>query len=246
MLYVTYSEGFKSGGFTQRVFPPQPTVPSFEPEFVDVYEGGFKWDGADGRVRLNGAAFFTDYTDLQIISQAETVAPIVLNAGEAEVKGFELDLQAVPVNNILLEAGVGYVDAEYTELDPGTGLTLENELVKTPEWTGVAALSYTWDWAGVGSIIPRVDFSYRDSYYSNAINSRPTWQDSFTLWNLGVTFESDDGKWLVTAIGRNLGDERFISAGYSEENGPTLNLGISEVVQDRGREFVLTVRRSFF
>ena len=40
MTYATYSEGFKSGGFTQRVFPPLPATPSFRPEFVDSYEVG--------------------------------------------------------------------------------------------------------------------------------------------------------------------------------------------------------------
>ncbi|NKB35616.1 MAG: TonB-dependent receptor [Gammaproteobacteria bacterium] len=246
LTYFTYSEGFKSGGFTQRVFPPLAAAPSFQPEFVTVYEAGFKWQGFDNRVRLNGAFFFSDYEDLQIVSQANSVAPLVQNAGAAEVKGFELDLQAVPAENWLIEGGVGYIDGEYTEVDPGTGLGINNKLVKTPEWSGTAALAYTWDWADIGTITPRVDLTYRASYFSNAINSSTTAQDAFSLVNLGVTFESNDGKWMFSAQGRNLTNERYISAGYSEQNGPTANLGISEVIRDRGREWSLNLRRSFF
>ena len=246
LTYFTYSEGFKSGGFTQRVFPPQTTIPSFNPEFVTVYEVGFKWQGFDNRLRLNGAYFFSDYEDLQIVSQAQTVAPLVLNAGEAEVQGFELDLQAVPAANWLIEAGVGYIDDEYTEIDAFTGVSINNQLVKTSKWSGTGAISYTWDWADIGTVTPRLDFTYRSSYFSNAINSPITAQDPYSLINLGVTFESNDGKWLVSAMGRNLTDERYISAGYSETNGPTLSLGISEVVRDRGREWSLMIRRSFF
>ncbi len=246
LTYFTYSEGFKSGGFTQRVFPPLTEAPSFEPEFVTVYEAGFKWQGFDNRVRLNGAFFYSDYEDLQIVSQANSVAPLVQNAGTAEVKGFELDLQAVPAANWLIEAGLGHIDGEYEQIDPGTGLSLDNRLVKTPKWSGTAALAYTWAWADFATITPRIDYAYRSSYFSNAINSPATRQDGFSMMNLAVTLESNDGKWFLSAQGRNLTNERYISAGYSELNGPTSNLGISEVIRDRGREWSIIVRRSFF
>ena len=89
MTYVTYSEGFKSGGFTQRVFPPLPATPSFRPEFVKSYEAGAKITGFDQRLRFNAAAFFTDYTDLQVLALIG-VAPTTQNAAEAEIQGFEL------------------------------------------------------------------------------------------------------------------------------------------------------------
>lgn len=244
--YFTYSEGFKSGGFTQRVFPPQPNIPSFNPEFVNVYEAGFKWQGFDNRLRINGAYFFSDYEDLQIVSQAQTVAPIVLNAGAAEVQGVELDLQAVPAAGWLLEAAIGYIDDEITDIDPATGVGIDNSLVKTPEWSGNFAVSYEWNWNDWATITPRLDVAYKSSYYANAINSEPTEQDAYSLVNLGVTFATNDGKWMVAAMGRNLTDEQYISAGYSEQNGPTLNLGISEVVRDRGTEWSVVIRRSFF
>ena len=244
--YFTYSEGFKSGGFTQRIFPPQADIPSFAPEFVTVYEAGFKWQGFDNRLRLNAAYFFSDYEDLQIVSQARTVAPIVLNAGEAEVQGFEIDIQAVPHTNLLVEAGLGYIDDEITEIDPGTGVGIDNSLVKTPEWSGNFAISYEWEWNNWSTIMPRLDIAYKSSYYGNAINSAPTRQGEFGLLNLGATFKTNDGKWTVTAIGRNLTDKEYISAGYSEQNGPTLNLGISEVVRNRGREWSVMIKRSFF
>ena len=74
MVYASYSEGFKSGGFTQRVFPPIVAgftappgtpdidlIPTYDPEFVQVYEAGLKSTLLDGRVRLNGAVFRTEY-----------------------------------------------------------------------------------------------------------------------------------------------------------------------------------------
>jgi iron complex outermembrane receptor protein len=241
MTYITYSEGFKSGGFTQRVYPPQPDIPSFRPEYADVVELGFKLQTAGDRFRLNGAIFETQYEDLQIVSQAQTVAPLVLNAGEAEIRGFELDLQAAPVDGWLLELSAGYIDAKYKRVDAGTGISPDNKLVKTPELSAAAAASYTFDFAAGHTLTSRIDYMFRSDYFNNAINSAPLWQDDFDLINLSFAFESADSKWRVTAFGKNLGDEEYISAGYSESNGPTLNLGTSEVVRDRGRVIGLRV-----
>src|SRR3546814_6730699 len=57
--YYTFSRGFKSGGFTQRVFPPEPEAPSFAPEFARLFEVGLKTELFDRRLRLNIAAFDT-------------------------------------------------------------------------------------------------------------------------------------------------------------------------------------------
>ena len=111
MTYFSYSEGFKGGGFTERVVEPVPFAPKFAPEFVKVYEVGFKFTGMDNRLRLNGSAFFNDYTDLHIFApQPGILGAVTTNAGEAEVKGFELELSLLPVDNWLIQAGVGYLD----------------------------------------------------------------------------------------------------------------------------------------
>src|SRR5690606_10487781 len=161
MTYLGYSEGFKSGGFTQRVFPPEAVIPWFNPEYVDAYEIGFKLQTAQNRLRLNGAYFYMDYTDLQIVSRAETVAPVALNAGAAEISGFELDLQAAPGGGWLVEASVGHLKADYTELDPSTGLSLDNELVKAPKWSGVLGLAHTAALAGGAGFTTRLDYMYQ-------------------------------------------------------------------------------------
>lgn len=239
--YVTYSEGFKSGGFTQRIFPPLPEALSYEPETVEVVEVGFKSTLLDNRVRFNGAAFHTDYTDLQFVVQDVTVAPVVRNAGAATIQGFELDLTAIPADGWLLEAGIGYINAEYDEVDPGTGVTTSNDLVKTPEWSSSLGLSYEIQLSPASTLTPRVDWTYSDSYFNNAINSPQIAQDAYHLINLGLTYRNEDNGLRVSLIGQNLSDEEYISAGFSD----TVNLGTSEAVFDRGRQWQLVIGKSF-
>ena len=118
MLCVTYSEGFKSGGFGAaddgnpgniRVgVPPIPpvvdngfqansfvsTVPNedfeFDDESVESIEIGDKHEFTDGRMRLNWVAFYSEYNDLQT-TIFKGVGSSMKNAASSEVKGLEID-----------------------------------------------------------------------------------------------------------------------------------------------------------
>jgi iron complex outermembrane receptor protein len=222
---VSYSEGFKSGGFVQRVFPPKTEVPSFEPESAKVYELGFKWLGADERLRLNGAVFFTDYEDLQI-EVNDGIAPVTRNAAEAEITGFELELTAVPGANWLIQAGVGYLDAEYTKLDPSQNfttdlreLTLASKLVNAPEWTTNVGVQYTATLGGGGQLIPRVDWAYTSEVFKDALNYPELRQDAYSLVNAYLTYIAPQGSWEAALFATNLTDEEYITSGFA--NGLT-------------------------
>jgi len=243
MTYVTYSEGFKGGGFSQNVFPPLPELPSFNPEYAKVWEAGFKYTGFDNRVRLNGAIFQTDYEDLQV-TVIELLAPVIRNAAEAEIRGFELELLAVPTESLTLEVGVGYLDSEYLDLDPTAvvaGLSLDKDMVNAPEWSLNASVSYAINIDGMGVLIPRIDWSYKSDYANEALNDPNLNQDAFTLINASIAFEGFDDRWLFILAGTNLTDERYKVTGFADL--PTQS--IAEASFGRPREWSLTARYSF-
>jgi iron complex outermembrane receptor protein len=240
MTYVTYSEGFKSGGFTQRVFPPLPQTPSFDPEYATVYEAGFKYSSEDQRLRLNGAAYYTDYTDLQV-QVLLGPAPITRNAANATVKGFELELAAVPVGGLKIESGIGLTDASYDEIGPGViGLTPQSKFAQVPEWSGNAGISYELG-VGEGRLTPRVDWLYRSEIYMDALNTPQITQDAVSLINASLTYESPGGRWLLALTGTNLGDERYFVSGFADLQ----TAGNAEVIWARPREWDLSVQFNF-
>jgi iron complex outermembrane receptor protein len=241
MAYVTYSEGYKSGGFTQRVFPPLPATPSFEPEFVKSYEVGAKSTSFGDRLRLNAAAFYTDYTDLQVLALIG-VAPTTQNAAEAEIRGFELELTAVPLPELTIEAGIGYTDAEYTSIGPEViGLTEDSKFAQIPEWTALAGVSYRLEFAGGSVLTPRIDWSYRSEAYMDAINTPAIRQPSYDLLGASLTWASADEHWQVRLAGTNLTDENYFTAGFADL--PVS--GIAEVVMARPREWSLQLQYEF-
>ena len=217
LTYISYSEGFKGGGFVQRIVPTQ-QVTSFDPEFAKVYEAGFKWEGLDNSLRLTGAVFFTDYTDLQITVQ-RAIAPVKENGGDAEIKGFELEATYVPTPNWHLSAGVGYLDAEYTDVDENASISEDNELASVPEWQFNASVAYTLPIESLaGSVTTRLDWSYSSEYELLAENSFGSRQDSYELLNFSLAYVHDSEKWELALQGRNITDEYYLSTAGAEIN----------------------------
>jgi iron complex outermembrane receptor protein len=244
MTYLSYSKGFKSGGFTQRVFPPLPAVPSVGPEFVEVVEGGFKWQTADQRLRLNGAVFNTDYTDIQVqgFTSATGVAPIYINGPSARVRGAELELQASPGARWLFEAGAGYLDDKYKELPAGViGLDTSKHFERISKWTLSSAVQKSFVLAdGRGQLTPRVDWSYRAKFYNDSANTEAIAQPGYSLLNAHLSWTSDDSRWNLGAGVENITDKDYIVAA-------TLNpiVGTYTVIPARGREWFLRAQVDF-
>jgi iron complex outermembrane receptor protein len=244
MTYVSYSEGFKSGGFTQRVFPPLPAVPAVGPEYVAVYEGGFKWQTRGQRLRLNGALFNTDYTDIQVqgFTLATGVAPIYINGSSARVRGGELELQLNPPHHWFVEAGVGYLDAGYRDLPEGViGLDTSKQFERVSKWSLSSAIQKSFALgAGRGSLTPRIDWSYRSKFYNDSANLEAIAQRGYSLVNGNLAWASDSGRWNVTAGIENIADKDYIlAAAYNP------NVGTYTVVPARGREWYVRAQVAF-
>jgi iron complex outermembrane receptor protein len=236
MIYATYSEGFKGGGFHQRVFPPLPATPTYDPETVTSYEGGFKYTGFDGRLRVNAAGFFVDYEDLQV-TVFTAIAPVVDNAGTAEIGGFELEVQAAPAQGWFVEGGVGYVDAGYDEIDPSTGLTGDENIAYISKWTVNGSVLKEVPIGDYGSLTPRVDWSYRSKFDFDTFNAPQVQQDGYHIVNANIAWENASGRYGLTLGVTNLTDEDYLTSGTS-------NVGFGWVVGGFGREreWYLTAR----
>ena len=223
MVYATYSEGFKSGGVQQRnagVFGPK--APTYSPEYVDSYETGFKFSSADGGFVLNMAAFYADYTDIQLETLApEGIAPQLENAGDAEIKGVELESRWAPTNNLFFEVAVGYIDAEITDVDPDatdSGGPAEGDTVPyVPEWNYAVSAIYILDLADWGTVTPRVDYSWRDDVFFTPDNDPGNTQESYGIWNASISWNSPNDRYGVSAHWLNIADEDYIL--YTEISG---------------------------
>lgn len=120
MVYASYTRGFKPGGSNltfgrEAVISPIVVLPVFEEETIDAYELGLKSDLLDGRMRLNGAAFFYTYDNLQYqATDPEVFQGGVGNIPESEIMGAELELGAFLSDSLIFDARLAWLDTEIT------------------------------------------------------------------------------------------------------------------------------------
>ncbi len=127
LTYGRISTGYKSGGFDARAgFNPVvgTSYPfTYQPEKADAYEIGVKTELFDNRIRTNADVFYTKYNGLQI--PVYTGGNGFTPNANAHYEGAELEVQAIPVNNLTFDGSLGYTDAiydEFTLVNPATGI----------------------------------------------------------------------------------------------------------------------------
>jgi iron complex outermembrane receptor protein len=250
-LYFSYAEGFKGGSFDPRgQTSAAPDLDGdgvvsdeeifefmrFLPETVTSYELGWRTNALDGRLMSSIAVFFADYEDVQVPGSIgtdtngdgidDTFTGVTTNAGAAEIPGVELEGSFRASDNWSFRWAVGWLDAEYTEFVDASGTDVSDQAVfqNTPEWTASAALTYERPLSLFGNggqffFIP--SFAYRDDASQFEFRNELLDQEAFTLFDLSIVWEDDDGHWRVGLHGKNLGDEEYKVAGY---NFPTLGL----------------------
>src|SRR3546814_136184 len=216
MGYVSYNRGYKSGGFNLLDVgalnrPTGHVSPSYNPEIVDAYEVGLKSDLFDRRLRLNVAAFYYDYKDIQL-QQPVLVGNRIQNAATATVKGVEAEFQAAASDNLTLRGAVSLLDTEYKSFNPapavgpnGTFSIIDasgNRLVAAPKMTGNLGIEYRTQ-IGANAVTASANMVYNDGFYWHGDNRLR--QPSYTLLNGSVTMDLVDGKYQVRVWGKKIG-----------------------------------------
>ncbi len=176
--YASVSRGYKPGGLT--IFEADGSTIPFSKESLWNYEVGAKWRGADGRLQVNGAFFFMDWEDLQIpsveiiINEDEILNNFQIINSQAESIGFELEAQALLMDNFVIGGGVGYLDAEFKDFGPDDPFVVNNmafdldgvTVPRAPKWTANLFGQYDVNIGGLDGFL-RAEWSYRSSITSD-------------------------------------------------------------------------------
>jgi iron complex outermembrane recepter protein len=215
MLYTSFSKGFKAGGWTTRLSNPLADIgdAAFGPETSKTVELGLKSQFANNRVQANAAVFFTDYTGIQLQIQ-EGASPVSQNAGDAELKGAELELEAIIGGGFSINLAAAYIDAEYTRLITSVqGITLDTDLPKTPKYKYTISPQWDVNLANSGKLRFAVDYTKTASMFNDAPNTPLLARPATDNLAAAIHYYSAEEKYHLTLGGSNLTDDRYLTVG---------------------------------
>lgn len=236
MGYVSYSEGFNSGGVSAAIIGGTRTLFPFKPATLKNTEIGMRSDLANGKVRFNATVFSTVWADLQAagvvtdpVTGVQIPTLLTTNVGEAEAQGVEVELAFLPTENLLINVGLGVLDTAYTKLKPGTmaghiPFTTGLEFADAPDTSYTLGLQHTANLDSGATWTTRLDYNYQGQFWRSepflrlsgyaAVPSSYEESGDWGITNLRFTYEPADGNWQASFFGTNLTNEYTINSGF--------------------------------
>jgi iron complex outermembrane receptor protein len=214
LTYASTSRAYKAGTFNMGFIPLADVndIPVDQEELTS-YEIGFKSEFADGRARLNGAAFYYQYNDYQaFLFDSVSLSNFLFN-NDVEEYGAELELQAAPWDGWDFVLGVAYLDAKLKDVqEPGAdgtgGAIKDRNMVMAPKLSANALVRYSFGAFG-GTAALQLDGNYNGEQYLDTFNSPAFKEGSYMVGNVRASWTSADSQWTATVFVENVTDEEY-------------------------------------
>lgn len=269
MVYGSYKEGFKTGGFDANIALAELAVPTeldpnggfeFEDETATAFEIGTKMKLLGNRLSLNIAAFRTEFSDLQTSTFDSLSGTFITgNAAKSVSQGVELDATSLLTDNLILTFSGTYLDSTYSDFEgaqcnaaqnaafvpagPSDRCTasLDGETTpNAPEFSGSLGLRYNYQASDNIAFFSSAQINYTDSFFGSLNPDDVMIQDAYTKINARIGLSGNDGQWEVSLFGKNLTDEVTFRQYFISETG-------GDIVQvDRARQVGLQLVYNYF
>ena len=222
-IYATYTRGFRAGGINASSLPVG-VRQTFDPEYSNNYEIGYKSYLLNKKLSVGASAFLIQWKDLQFYN---LVAPFTYareNVGNAQSAGIEIEVSALPVKGLQLDGSFGFNPTEYKGFDLkrvnfGTGVESTtaiggNKLSNAPTHTLFLGAQYEYSINQKLKAIVRGEIRNLGKQYTDIQNQIE--QPSYTLLNsrIGLTYS----KYSLFVWGQNLTNERFLAYGNPDSS----------------------------
>ncbi len=234
MVFTSVSTGSKSGGFNGVAGEGAPR--EFDDEDTTNYELGIKSELFDHQLQLNATAFHTEFDDLQFLAQQSSgVGTFVSNAAAATSSGVDLSFSAAPWDFLMLNGGLQYLDAKYTD---GDLKDFNLDVPYAPDWSGNLSATLLLPLAD-GVTYLRSDYSFMSNHYTNAAYQPSSTEQDKTLVNVRLGWRNDN--WDAAVWVKNATDEAYSNLSLT----PVTFSGTASEYLEAPRTYGVTVRYTF-
>lgn len=201
MPYVSVSRGYQSGGFNLKADAGS----SYDAEYAWNYEAGLKTQWLDKRLTVNLAAFYIDWTDIQV-EQPDYPDFTIVNAASASSYGLEMDFRALTGLGLEIFGSAGYVHATFDEFTSGTDDYADNRVPNVPEYTYNLGATYRF----AGNFFVSAEYWGVGQFYWDSANSES--QSFYQVVNAKAGYEREHLQ--VYLWGKNLFDENYVTRAF--------------------------------
>lgn len=222
MIYAQAVQGYRNGGPTGG-FPHSAcaadlaaigysSVPTqYSPDKLWNYEIGSKNTLLDGRMTLNGSAFYIDWSDIQTAIGLSCGFSLTTNSGQATSKGLELDVSFKPIPGLTLAAAGAYIDAKIKEAAVGGAARDGDPLPLTAKWSWNISAMYEHDLTGDLTGFVRAEVNHVGKRWNTfrSVTARARRLDDYTT--LGVRVGVSGESWSAALFASNLTDKRYVT-----------------------------------
>jgi iron complex outermembrane receptor protein len=195
-----------------------PLAPAYLPEKLDAYEIGAKMDLFSKTVRLNPAAFYYNYNNIQVTQFTPTGGSLYNGAGAA-VYGLDLDYAVVVSQQFTLSGGLEYLHTRFTSFPNAVistpllhggylqvaGNAAGNELPQAPKFTASLTGDYRLMATPIGAFGLSGTYGYNNGYFTEPDNRLR--QPSYNMVSASVKWTSLNDRYVVRLWGKNLANE---------------------------------------
>lgn len=254
MTYVKWARGFNAGGFNNRpaTASPAQTAP-YEAEDLYSWEIGVKSRWWDNRIQLNAAAYYNDYDDIQVSVfdvSAGGLANRIENAGRSRIRGYEVDLQMIPIEGLTVMIAHDWKKADYAEWKTPVGGVLvdiagDNEFAQTPRRTWMGSVRYEFAPTDLGILEIGASFNRQAETNSLATKISNIYIKSgkYTTYDARIALNDAFGRsgLSLAVVGKNVTDLEY-NTGQGIDFG---QLGFATVMFGDPRQVYLEIGYEF-
>ncbi len=220
-VYTSAAKGFRIGGVNAAVpevfcaddlatlnLGSLDEIATYDSDRVWSYEIGMKSKFANNRITINGAIFRIDWSNLQINNRLSCGFQFVANGGKARSKGFEVEIQAVPIDGLYLSFSAGYNDAKIRSVpNLAAGVAPGDPIQQVPDWTVAITGQYYFPVSDGWDGFIRGDYNYYGrSFSANNEPTNPRLRPSWSMLNLRFGVQGEI--WTLTLFADNLTNTR--------------------------------------
>jgi outer membrane receptor protein involved in Fe transport len=213
LLYFNVTRGFKAGSFPSAAAATTAQLLGVTQESVTSYEGGFKVTAAQGKLQVNGAAFYYDYKNKQLRSKLLDpifgVLDALVNIPQSRVQGAELEVTARPIEGLTTYANFVFIDSKIKKFTGYSGAGVFANFAGSPfpyapKYQIAGGADYDFPVTDSLNAFLGGDVSYR-SKTTAIIGNAPGYEiKSYTLVDVRAGVRSSDDRWRFQLWGKNI------------------------------------------